>query len=59
MTNTGALKLETPGDRVIVMTRAFDASRDLVWEALTSPELLKRWFVGPPGWSLAVISTPP
>jgi uncharacterized protein YndB with AHSA1/START domain len=54
MTNTGALKLETPGDREVVMTRAFDAPRDLVWEALTSPELLKRWFVGPPGWSLAV-----
>jgi uncharacterized protein YndB with AHSA1/START domain len=54
MSNTGALKLETPGDREIVMTRVFDAPRHLVWEALTRPELLKRWFVGPPGWSLAV-----
>ena len=36
------------------MTRVFDAPRALVWEAFTKPELLKRWFFGPPGWSLAV-----
>ena len=35
MTNTGALKLETPGDREIVMTRMFDAPRHLVWEEVS------------------------
>jgi len=54
MQNTGALKLETRGDREIVMTRVFDAPRNLVWKALTKPELLKRWAFGPPGWSLVV-----
>ena len=51
MKNTGTLKVETRGDREIVMTRVFDAPRDLVFKALTTPELLKRWF-GPHGWTL-------
>ncbi len=54
MKNTGALSVATPTDREIAMTRVFDAPRSLVFEALTKPELLKRWFAGPPGWSLAV-----
>ena len=54
MTNAGALQVSTPSDRVIAMTRAFDAPRVLVFEALTKPELLMRWFHGPPGWALTV-----
>jgi uncharacterized protein YndB with AHSA1/START domain len=53
MKNTGTLKVTTPSDREIVMTRVFDAPRKLVYEAFTKPELLKRW-VGPHGWSLPV-----
>jgi len=41
----------TPSDREIVMTRAFDAPRRLVFDALTKPELLKRWH-GARGWFL-------
>jgi uncharacterized protein YndB with AHSA1/START domain len=52
--NKGTLKVTTSGDREIVMTRVFDAPRELVWRALTEPELLKRWFLGPPGWSMPV-----
>jgi len=36
------------------MTREFNAPRELVFQALTKPELLLRWFDGPPGWSLVV-----
>src|SRR5262245_18736161 len=54
MKNTGTLKLTTPTDREIVMPRGFDAPRSLVRDALTKPELLTRWFFGPPGWSLVV-----
>jgi uncharacterized protein YndB with AHSA1/START domain len=57
MRNTGTLKVTTPTEREIVMTRVFDAPRRLVFEALTKPELLKRWFFGPPGWSLEVCET--
>jgi uncharacterized protein YndB with AHSA1/START domain len=38
-----ALKIEAHGDREVVMTRSFDAPRQLVWDALTKPELIKRW----------------
>jgi uncharacterized protein YndB with AHSA1/START domain len=53
MKNTGTLKVTTPTDREIVLTRVFDAPRDLVFDAFSKPELLKRWF-GPRGWSLVV-----
>lgn len=53
MLNTGTLKVTTPSEREIVMTRVFNAPRHLVYDALTTPELLKRWF-GPRGWSLDV-----
>ena len=53
MKNTGTLKVTTPSDREIVLTRVFNAPRQLVWDAFTKPELLKRWF-GPRGWSLVV-----
>jgi len=50
---SSTLKVTTPTDREIVMTRVFDAPRALVFDALTKPALLKRWF-GQPGWPLAV-----
>ncbi len=52
--STATLQVSTPSGREIAMTRVFDAPRPLVFDALTRPELLKRWFWGPPGWSLAV-----
>jgi uncharacterized protein YndB with AHSA1/START domain len=36
------------------MTRVFDAPRNLVFEAYTKPELLKRWLGVHGGWSWAV-----
>ncbi|HEY1381288.1 MAG TPA: SRPBCC family protein [Gemmataceae bacterium] len=54
MRNVGRLTLTTPTDREIVMTRAFDAPRQLVYDAFTKPELVKRWLLGPPGWSMPV-----
>lgn len=48
------LTVETPSDREIVMTRAFDAPRELVWEAWTSPEHVPNWMLGPEGWSMPV-----
>src|SRR5262245_47174521 len=54
MHKAGTLKLTTPSDREIVMTREFQAPRHLVFDALTKPELLKQWFGVFGGWSLAV-----
>ncbi|MBN9657499.1 MAG: SRPBCC family protein [Acidobacteria bacterium] len=53
MKNTGTLKVTTPTDREIVLTRVFDAPRRMVFDAFTKPELLRRWF-GPRGWELVV-----
>jgi len=50
----GTLKLTTPSDREIVMTRVFDAPRKLVFDAHIKPDLVKRWLLGPPGWSMLV-----
>jgi uncharacterized protein YndB with AHSA1/START domain len=49
-----ALKLEARGEREIVITRAFDAPRRLVFDAFSKPELVRQWLLGPPGWSMPV-----
>jgi uncharacterized protein YndB with AHSA1/START domain len=54
MNTPGNLKLTTRGDREIVITRAFDAPRKLVFDAFTKPELVKQWLLGPDGWSMPV-----
>jgi uncharacterized protein YndB with AHSA1/START domain len=41
--NSTAL-VTTPSDREIVLTRTFDAPRKLVWEAMTKPEHVRRWY---------------
>lgn len=43
-----------PGDGVVSVVRAFDAPRALVYEAYTTPELVRRWLLGPPGWAMPV-----
>jgi len=53
MENAETLNVTTPTERELVMTRVFDAPRNLVFDALTKPELLKLWH-GPRGWSLVV-----
>ena len=53
MNTTEDVKISTPTDREVVVTRTFDAPRTLVFDAYTQPELLKRWY-GAPGRSLVV-----
>jgi uncharacterized protein YndB with AHSA1/START domain len=47
-------QVATPTDREVVVTRAFDAPRSLVFEAYTDPQLMRRWLVGYSGWSMPV-----
>jgi uncharacterized protein YndB with AHSA1/START domain len=54
MKDAEALKLTTRGDLEIVMTRTLNAPRRMVFDAFTKPELVKRWLLGPPGWSMPV-----
>jgi uncharacterized protein YndB with AHSA1/START domain len=47
------LVVTTRGEREIVLTRVFDAPRDLVFEAWTKPEHVVHWY-GRHGWTLDV-----
>jgi uncharacterized protein YndB with AHSA1/START domain len=42
--NSHTFKITTPSDREIVFTRLFDAPRRLVFEAMTKPEHVRRWW---------------
>jgi len=44
--NSDTFKVTTPSDREIRLTRLFDAPRHLVFEAMTKPEHVKRWWGG-------------
>jgi len=46
------VEVTTPSDREVVVTRTFDAPAKLVWDAHTRPELIRRWLIGQPGWSM-------
>lgn len=49
-----ATEFTTPSDREVMARRAFDAPRQLVWEAHTRPEHVQRWLLGPDGWTMPV-----
>ena len=43
-----------PSEREVKVTRSFRAPRALVYRAYTEPQLVQRWLLGPPGWSMPV-----
>ncbi|MCB1517798.1 MAG: SRPBCC domain-containing protein [Hyphomicrobiaceae bacterium] len=49
-----AFVVEQDGDRAVVTRRTFSAPVDLLWRCYTEPELVKKWLLGPPGWSMPV-----
>jgi uncharacterized protein YndB with AHSA1/START domain len=49
-----SFQVSTPSDREIQITRDFHAPRPLVFDAFTKPELVRRWLLGPDGWSMPV-----
>jgi len=44
MTTSGTATVTLPTDEQILITREFDAPKHLVYEAFTTPELVKRWW---------------
>src|SRR3954466_4745583 len=42
--NSDTVKSTTPSDREITLTRLFDAPRRLVFEAMSKPEHIRRWW---------------
>ena len=53
-TENDALTITLPPGLEIVMTRVFDAPRRLVFDAMTKPEFIQRWLLGPDGWTMPV-----
>lgn len=53
------LQISTPTDTTIVLTRTFDAPRRLVWEAMFTPDKMRRWTMPPPGWTLSICECEP
>jgi uncharacterized protein YndB with AHSA1/START domain len=51
-TPTKHLQISTPTDTTIVLTRTFNAPLRLVWEAMFTPDKMRRWMLPPPGWTL-------
>jgi uncharacterized protein YndB with AHSA1/START domain len=51
---TKTLTVSTPSDREIALTRTFNAPRALVFDALTKPDLVKRWMLGNMGAAMPV-----
>ena len=44
MTSSGSAKLTFPSDTQILITRDFAAPKHLIYQAITTPELVKRWW---------------
>jgi uncharacterized protein YndB with AHSA1/START domain len=44
VTSSGPATLTLPTDDQILITREFDAPKELVYKAFTTPELVKRWW---------------
>ena len=46
--------VSTPSETEVLVKRSFDAPVALVWRAYTEADLMRRWMLGPPGWSMPV-----
>jgi uncharacterized protein YndB with AHSA1/START domain len=44
MTSSGSAAVTLPTDEQILITREFDAPKELVFKAFTTPDLVKRWW---------------
>ncbi len=48
------VEVSQPSDCEVRVVRTFNAPRQLVWDAHTKPELMRKWCVGYPGWSMPI-----
>src|SRR5690606_40553778 len=48
------LQLETEGEQHVIIKRRFAAAPEAVYRAHVEVELIQRWVLGPPGWTMPV-----
>ena len=53
-TGLDGAQVSLPSDHEVEVKRRFRAPRHLVYAAYTEPRLVRRWLLGPPGWSMPV-----
>lgn len=46
------LKVAERGDQQVVFTRKFRASPEVIYDAHTQPDIIRRWMHGPDGWQM-------
>jgi uncharacterized protein YndB with AHSA1/START domain len=51
---SATLTVTQPSANAVTVSRSFDAPADLVFACHTRPQLVQRWQLGPPGWSMPV-----
>lgn len=54
-TSPRGLQIATPTDTTIVLNRTFNAPRRLVWEAIFTPDRMRRWMIPPPGFTTTTL----
>ncbi len=47
-------QVSLPSDCEVSVTRQFAAPRALVYKTYTTPSLVQRWLLGPPGWTMPI-----
>ena len=53
-TKSEGAQVTLPNERTVEVKRTFRAPRGRVYEAYTKPELLRKWLLGPEGWTMPV-----
>lgn len=48
------MALKTEGDTHVIVTRHFAATPEAVYRAHTDPALVRKWMLGPEGWTMPV-----
>ena len=51
---TGVTNFAIPTDMEVVFTRVVNAPRRVVFDAWTNPKHVRRWMLGPEGWTMPV-----
>jgi uncharacterized protein YndB with AHSA1/START domain len=53
------MNISTPSDTELSIQRTFDAPRAKVFAAITTPETIRHWLSGPPGWTMTECALEP
>lgn len=54
-----SITLATPSDNELSISRSFDAPRARVFAAISTPDTIRRWLNGPPGWTMTECAIEP